>query len=97
MAIEDRFPGLNSPSSGAMTFPTTRSVQVDHAAFSDTVDLAFRCRCFVASAAGTLKVWTPDQTDAGGVAIQVLAGLNPQRLDRIFATGSDALVIDIRD
>lgn len=97
MAIEDRFPGLNSPTSGAMSFPTTRSVKIAAAAFSDTVDLAFRCRCFIASAAGKLMVWTPEQQTEGGVEIQVLAGLNPQRLDRIFATGSDALVIDIRD
>lgn len=97
MAIEDRFPGLSSPTSGAMSFPTTRSVKVDHTEFSDAVDLPFRCRCFIASAAGTLMVWTPDQQTEGGVEIQVLAGLNPQRLDRIFATGSGELIIDIRD
>ena len=90
--LEDRFPGLTGPNSGASTFPFTRSVKV--AGFSDTANLTFRCRGFYASAKGKLMVDTPTQEN---VEVQVVEGLNPTRLDRIYSTGSDALTIDIRD
>lgn len=92
--LEDRFPGLTGSTSGAMDFPFSRSVKVVSGSFSNTENLAFRCRGFLASAKGKLVVDTPTQEN---VEIQVVEGLNAQRLDRIYATGSDALTIDIRD
>ena len=92
--LEDKFPGLTSPSSGGSTFPFTRSTKIVSGSFSDTANLAYRCRGFYASAKGKLMVDTPYQEN---VEIQVVEGLNPTRLDRIYATGSDELTIDIRD
>ncbi len=90
MPIEDRFPDF-SPTSGAVVNPGTRHERVT---FSDSADLSFRCRYYKCSAAGTLKV-----TDAYGVTgtILVVAGYNMERLDRIWATDSDAITVDIWD
>jgi hypothetical protein len=87
--LPDRFPGHTSPAAGAMTFPTRRSVRVLAAAFSDDHNLAFRCRAFASNGYGTLTVDTEEQE---GVAILVVPGINAQRIDRIYATGSDATV-----
>jgi hypothetical protein len=103
--LPDRFPGHTGPASGAMTFPTSRSTRVLAAAFSDDHNLAFRCRAFISNGYGTLTVDTEEQE---GVTILVTPGINPQRIDRIYSTGSDATltnpqgtavasIIEIRD
>ena len=100
MAIEDRFPGFTGVNSGAMGFPTSRSVKIAPAGFDDEADLAFRCRCFTADMDGILMVDTsPDGQVAKGVNVelQVFTGLNAQRIDRIYATGSDPITVNIRD
>jgi hypothetical protein len=49
-------------------------------------------RFFVASAPGQIVVDTPEQTE---VAIAVQRGLNPMRISRVYATGSDGMTVDV--
>lgn len=92
-AVPDRFPGLTSATSGAMTFPTTRSAR---ATFSDvaTVALPFHARCFVCSADGVLTV---DDEGGSNHAILVFKGMNAHRIKAIYVTGSDVITVDVRD
>jgi hypothetical protein len=90
-AQEDRFKGLTGPTSGAMSFPTTRSKR---ATFSDSAVLDFHARCFVTSAKGKLTV---DDEAGDNHEILVTEGLNAHRIRAIYSTGSDAITVDYRD
>jgi len=87
--LPDRYPGHTSPASGAMIFPTKRSVIVEAAEFDDDTNLAFRCRAFDANGYGALTVDTEEQE---GVEILIFPGANSKRIDRIYETGSGATV-----